>query len=257
MACRYHHARSGRRTKRGTTLSKPDSEQGAYEGPLAEFSALRQEIERRNLVQHGLFVLQLTSAGAIFSFVLAHKDHLGFLLIIPISTYMLCARYVEQQYGIQRAAIYIKTELSNRVPGGLGWEAWQTQHLEFVRGSTIRRVNALLIIFPAIASAALIWTVAPVFGAGFRLSTVERLGIYATWFAGIIAIVFCVQMIWSMMRHPLGDSTLPALYKLPAEVDHIAAQRGSTDSAIRKRQRWLRNHLNPPRRGFFRIGPRP
>jgi hypothetical protein len=133
------------------------------DGPLAEFSALRQEIERRNLVQHALFIFQLTAA-AIFSFVIGHKGHVGFLLIVPISTYMLCARYVEQQYGIQRAATYIKNELSNRVPGGLGWEAWQTQHLDFVRGSTIRRVNALIITFPAVAVAALIWTAVPVFG---------------------------------------------------------------------------------------------
>jgi putative Mn2+ efflux pump MntP len=232
-------------------------EQDEFEGPLAEFSALRQEIERRNLVQHGLFVLQLTAAGAIFSFVIAHRGHLGFLLIVPISTYMLCARYVEQQYGIQRAATYIKNELSNRVPGGLGWEAWQTQHLDFVRGSTIRRVNALLITFPFIAATALIWTIPPAFGAGFRLNLGERLGVYAIWFGGVIAVAMCIQMIWSMMRHPLGDSTLPSLYKLSEEVNRIAADSESTENDILRRQRRLGNHLNRIRRRYFRPNPKP
>jgi hypothetical protein len=115
-----------------------DSKQIGNEGSLAEFAALRQEIDRRNLVRHALFVLQLTSAGAIFSFALSGQTHSSFLLIVPISTYVLCARYVEQQHGIQRVASYIKNELSNRVAGGLGWEARQVKHPECVRGSTIR-----------------------------------------------------------------------------------------------------------------------
>jgi hypothetical protein len=125
-----------------------NSGQDGHEGPLAEFVALRQEIERRNVVQHALFVLQLTSAGAIFSFTLSGKAHAGFLLIIPVSAYMLCARYVEQQFGIQRAASYIKNELSDRVPGGLGWEAWQVRHPEFVRGSTISASELITHHFP-------------------------------------------------------------------------------------------------------------
>jgi hypothetical protein len=61
--------------------------EGEASGVLAEFAALRQEIERRNIVQHALFALQLTSAGAIFSFALSDESRARFLLIVPISTY--------------------------------------------------------------------------------------------------------------------------------------------------------------------------
>lgn len=192
--------------------------QGSFEGPLAEFAALRQEIERRNVVQHGLFALQLTSAGAIFSFAIAGSGRSGFLLIIPISSYMLCARYVEQQLGIQRAATYIRTELSRRIPGGLGWEAWQIQQIDFVRGSTIRRVNSLLIVFPAVGVGALVWTVNVLFKPGLLgLDLPERIGSDVLWALGFIAVGLCIQMIWSMLRHPLGDASLPPLYRLPPE----------------------------------------
>lgn len=193
-------------------------EQGEHAGPLAEFAALRQEIERRSLVQQGLFVLQLTSAGAIFSFALSGTGHFGFLLIIPISTYMLCARYVEQQYGTQRAAIYIKDTLSSRIPGGLGWEAWQVQHPEFVRGSIIRRINSLIIMFPTVGAGALVWTTASAFGQHIRLDDSERIGFDAVWVLGLIAVVMSIQMIWSTLRHPLGDAVLPPLYRLPIEM---------------------------------------
>lgn len=182
---------------------------------MAEFVALRQEIERRNVVQHALFVLQLTASGAIISFALAGSGHVGFLLIIPISTYMLCARYVEQQYGTQRAALYIKDELATRIPGGLGWEAWQVSNRQFVRGSMIRRINALMIVFPAVGVSALAWTAGAAFGHVLRLSAAQRVGIVLVWLLGVVAVAMCVQMIWTMVRHPLGDKVLPPLYPLP------------------------------------------
>lgn len=184
-------------------------------GALAEFVALRQEIERRNIVQHALFVLQLTSAGAIFSFALAGQPRARFLLIVPISTYMICARYVDQQIGIQRAATYIRTELSSRISGGLGWEKWQIDRREFVRGSIIRRVNALLIMFPVIGACALVWVFGTIFGIeSVRLNPAEQVSFRAIWVLDIVAVMVCLQMIWSMLRHPLGDASPSPLYPL-------------------------------------------
>ena len=180
--------------------------QTGHEGPLAEFVVLRQEIERRNLIQQALFVLQLTASGALYSFALASSHRTGFLLLIPISTYMLCARYVDQQYGCQRAALYIKDELSARVPGGLGWEAWQLANYKFVRGSTIRRITALMILFPALGTVALVRTVSPAVGSELHLTDAQRTGFDLLWLAGAVAVALCVQMIWSMLRHPLGDA---------------------------------------------------
>lgn len=195
-----------------------------HEGPLAEFVALRQEVERRNNIQHALFVLQLTTAGAVFSFSLASSKHSGFLLIIPVSTYMLCARYVDHQYGAQRAALYIKDELSSRVPGGLGWESWQLANYKFVRGSTVRRINALMILFPAPGAGALAWTAASAFGSRLHLDRLQRTGFDILWLLGLAAVVMCCQMIWSVIRHPLGDAPVSPVFQLPASMIPPASQ---------------------------------
>ena len=70
---------------------------------LAEFTALRQEVERRRSLQHNLFVLQLTFSAAVFSFALADQKRVLLLLIVPVVTYMLCGRFVSQHYGILHA----------------------------------------------------------------------------------------------------------------------------------------------------------
>lgn len=41
-----------------------------FEGPLAEFAALRQELEGLSGTYQNTFALQLSAAGAIFSFAL-------------------------------------------------------------------------------------------------------------------------------------------------------------------------------------------
>ena len=98
-----------------------------WQGSLAEFKALRQEIERRSKIQYNLFALQLTTAGVIFSFALSggHSNRSALLLIIPVSSWMLCAEYVDQIYGQRIAGKYIREQLNMRcVPGALGWEEW-------------------------------------------------------------------------------------------------------------------------------------
>jgi hypothetical protein len=161
---------------------------------VAEFNALRQEIERRSQIQLNLFVLQLTASGAIFSFALARSGGSPFLLIIPISTFMLCAEYVDQIYGQRIVGHYIMEKLA--VPGELQWESWLQQNyrpdisisgaffqlfatlvtnfyvfrgecnkkrrhrqrrIEAAQFSQVRRFCASIVTFPLIAAAALVW----------------------------------------------------------------------------------------------------
>jgi len=160
-------------------------------GRLAEFGALRQEIERRSNIQHNIFVLQLTSSGVIFSFALARSgEGSPFLLVIPIISFLLCAEYVDQIYGQRIAGEYIKDQLAKNVPGGLGWESWlyhtgyhskdpdktkanmtkaireqfsRSANVDQYRSrarefSPVRRFCASLITFPFIAAGAVVWT---------------------------------------------------------------------------------------------------
>ncbi|MFD8391901.1 hypothetical protein ACFV2N_22555 [Streptomyces sp. NPDC059680] len=54
-----------------------DTSPSGHEGPLAEFSALRQEIERRSSAAHALLGLQLTTAAVVFSFAAASPGRVG------------------------------------------------------------------------------------------------------------------------------------------------------------------------------------
>ncbi|MGH3657492.1 MAG: hypothetical protein ACRDUA_12605 [Micromonosporaceae bacterium] len=59
------------------------------EGPLAEFAAMRQAIESCIERMTKLHLFQLSTAGAIFAFVMSGKGRAGLLLIVPVSSYLL------------------------------------------------------------------------------------------------------------------------------------------------------------------------
>src|SRR3569623_2109612 len=67
---------------------------------LAEFSALRAEIERRAGVQWNVFALQVTTAGAISSVALSRATNAALLLLIPLSSYMFGSRYILHAHHI-------------------------------------------------------------------------------------------------------------------------------------------------------------
>jgi len=185
-----------------STQSSGNQRQG-YEGPLAEFVALRQEIDRRSVMQDNLFGLQLTAAAVIFSFALSRAGRSGFLLIIPVSTFILCARNVDQIYGIQNAGLYIRNVLNAKVPGGLGWEAWIHGKEDVVRAAQFsqgRRTAALIVTFPATAVGGLVWSAPYVFRSVHRLATPERTALIVTWALGLAATASAAQMIWRALR---------------------------------------------------------
>lgn len=200
--------RSGWMTTVGTTSG---NERG-HEGPLAEFVALRQEIERRSTMMHNLFALQLTAAAVIFSFALSRSGRSAFLLIIPVSTFMLCARYVDQVYGVRNAGQYIRSVLDSRVPGGLGWEKWireEGNQSKVAQFSQLRRLTALMVTFPAIAAGALAWSAPGVFWFAHRLAADERSALIVTWILGLAATASSTRMIWCavrLTRPKTGDS---------------------------------------------------
>src|SRR5690348_16758695 len=102
--------------------SKITIEQG--DGPMAEFVALREEIQERFKAQQTLLSLQLTLVATIFGFAISQHGIATLMLIVPFSSYLLCGRQVAQHFAGQRIAQYITDELTPRVTGGLGWEQW-------------------------------------------------------------------------------------------------------------------------------------
>ena len=55
---------------------------------LAEYSALRTEVERRCNIQWSLFALQVTTAGEIASLAISRTSNLALLLLIPLASFL-------------------------------------------------------------------------------------------------------------------------------------------------------------------------
>lgn len=129
------------------------------EGPLAEFAALRQEIDQRISRKYAMVMTQLTIAGAIFGFVLGDSKRAPLLLIVPVSSYLLCSYFIRQARWVAHIGYYIRAELSPRVPGGLRWGDWLRANPP-VFGRTFPRLfwlAPLLLNFGGVSLLALTW----------------------------------------------------------------------------------------------------
>lgn len=125
------------------------------------------------------------------------------LLAIPFAVYVLGTRYVDQQEFCFMAARYITEELSPRVRGGFGWEAWLNGQVREGRGARLIRVTALWLAYPAVAATALGWSAGTVFS---ERPTSAAVGLIALWVAGWGAVVVSGWTLWklvySICRHP-------------------------------------------------------
>ncbi|WP_250030162.1 hypothetical protein [Paractinoplanes maris] len=162
-----------------------------HESALAEFTALRAEIVARQNIQQGLLSLQLTAAGALFSLALSGAGRSAALLILPLITYMLAGRHVSHSYACQSIGTYIRTKLSARVRGGLGWEHWLKAHRANPR--RYRALNPLFITFPGISILALVGSV-PYLAALNGSSTATML--WLCWAAGAVLAASSSRLVW-------------------------------------------------------------
>jgi hypothetical protein len=165
---------------------------GTEESAFAEYTALRQQINDQIGMRQTILTLQLTIAGALYSFALAQPGHLKYLLLVPFTTSMLFFRLVEQYYGTREAALYIQNKLSPRVRGGFGWEAWRRENTirPGGRGGRIARLtlgsSPYIVSFHAISAAALIWAIPFTFIPGQYRPPIESVGLGAVWIFGAL-----------------------------------------------------------------------
>jgi hypothetical protein len=96
---------------------------------LAEYSALRSEVDRRANIQWNVLALQVTSAGVIASLAISRPADIGLLLVIPLSSYMLGSRYILHDYHLKLISRYIRVSLSARLQGNLAWEDWKAKQM--------------------------------------------------------------------------------------------------------------------------------
>jgi hypothetical protein len=109
-------------------MTQPEAGAGT-EIMLAEYTALRTEIERRTTVQWNVFALQLASAGAIAGVAISATGNLALLLLIPLSSYLLGSRYILHDFHVKLIRRYIGGSLTTRLSDHLRWEAWRRTEL--------------------------------------------------------------------------------------------------------------------------------
>jgi hypothetical protein len=110
----------------GSPLPAPDAgARVASQVMLAEYAALRAEVDRRATVQWNVLALQLTSTGIIASLAISHASEIALLLVIPLSSYMLGSRYILHDFHLKLISRYIRDSLSGRLGGHLAWERWK------------------------------------------------------------------------------------------------------------------------------------
>jgi hypothetical protein len=96
---------------------------------LAEYAALRAEVDRRATVQWNVLALQLTSTGVIAGLTISHASDIALLLVIPLSSYMLGSRYILHDFHLKLISRYIRDSLSERLRGHLAWESWKVSQI--------------------------------------------------------------------------------------------------------------------------------
>jgi len=166
-----------------------------YEGPLAEFAALRDEIQERVKAQQQILTLQLTISGGVFGFAISQPGMTALLLIVPFSSYLLCGRLVAQHFGTVRVAQYIAEELDGRVPGGLGWEKWlrERPRSPHVLGFALPH----LLTFVAASLRALAWAAGYVFLRG-DVAIAQRAGLVTIWLLGLATTALSTTLVMQM-----------------------------------------------------------
>jgi hypothetical protein len=176
--------------------TSPKAPTESFDGALAEFSALRDEIQERVKAQQHMLSLQLTLAAAVFGFAISRPGMTALLLIVPFSSYLLCGRLVANHFGTLRVAKYIREDLSARVPGGLLWERWLEQQQKR-RPHFLGLTLPLLLTFVGASTLALAWTIGYVF-ARDDVAAFSHFGLASLWILGLAATGLSTMLVLQM-----------------------------------------------------------
>jgi hypothetical protein len=165
------------------------SEQEMYmQAALAEFTALRTEALQAYSLEWNIVALQLTATGVLFSFALTNHSRTGFLLIVPIVSYVLSGRYLRNDRVYILIGMYIRTDLSRRVPG-LNYEEWYKKFPNPTQ--TLLSLAYGPSVFSGISIVALVW-VAPYILFANKISTVFRWMLGIVWLLDLTATVISI-----------------------------------------------------------------
>ena len=149
-------------------------------------------------MEWNIIALQLTATGVLFSFALSNHSRTAFLLIVPVVSYVLSGRYLRNDRAFILIGVYIKTDLSVRVPG-LNFEWWYKSFPDPNPSRTLQKLAYGPAVFSGISIVALAWLSPYIFDPKNHISSFSgwRLGI-AWWVDVAATAISIITMAWTM-----------------------------------------------------------
>jgi hypothetical protein len=185
-------------------------EELSVQAALAEFAALKAEQLQAYSTEWNIIALQLTATAVLFSFSLTSHSRTGFLLIVPIVSYVLSGRYLRSDRVLILIGIYIRTDLSCRVPGGLKYEEWWKERRNPT--GTLQSFAHGPSVFSGISIVALVWVAPYVFSAN-KISGFSRSILEVVWaldlIATVISIITIVVALTFLAKGKTGEQGVP------------------------------------------------
>jgi hypothetical protein len=165
---------------------------------LAEFAALRTEALQALSMEWNIIALQLTATGVLFSFALTNHSRTGFLLIVPVVSYVLSGRYLRNDRAFILIGVYIKTDLSIRVPG-LNFECWYKSFPDPNPSRTLQKLAYGPAVFSGISIVALTWLIPYIFYPKNHISSFSGWMLGIAWVLDVAAtLISIITMVWTM-----------------------------------------------------------
>ncbi len=161
---------------------------------LAEYGALRTELERRASIQWNVVALQVSSAGVVASLAISKTSYNALLLILPLSSYVFGSRYILHDFHMKLINRYVQESLSSRLGGNLQWQAWKAKQATIARRAPLAvkwnvfqptRLSfegvAFLALFAALLAGIVAWT-------DTRPAWYDLFGLGFLWSLGVVAL---------------------------------------------------------------------
>lgn len=176
-----------------------DEELSAQAAALAEFAALRSEMLQAFSTQWNIVALQLTATAVVFSFSLTNHSRAGFLLIIPIVSFVLNGRYLNCERIITLIGKYFEEGNFSKRAGGLEWGKWFGNHSGTKPYQVLRWLAHGPPVFVIISFIALGWAV-PYIRSASKISIVDRSFLWIVWGLGFVLTTVSIYLVKKVLQ---------------------------------------------------------
>ncbi|MGI5183413.1 hypothetical protein ACQEVZ_44860 [Dactylosporangium sp. CA-152071] len=155
-----------------------------FEAALAEFVALRGELDEIARGQRQILILNVSAAGALFGFVLSNAVPTKLLLVAPFVSVALGLLYQQYTMHAKGVGAYIDEHVRPVIVETAGddrlwrWQRYLTQDMYPGWRSRFAMWMAFLMLVPAV----------PVFGLAWVLPSLDSFWTWSVWSVGVVMV---------------------------------------------------------------------